>query len=91
MAVHKLKCWPVYFAAVTSGEKPFEARRETDRVFTSGDIVELYEFDPLAKCYTGRAAVFTVGFVLRGPFVPEPLAVFALKPSPTPWHLSGPM
>jgi len=40
MTEHKLKCWPVYFDAVASGEKNFEVRRD-DRGFQKGDIIVL--------------------------------------------------
>ncbi len=45
MTEHKLKCWPVYFDAVASGEKNFEVRRD-DRGFQKDDILDLRRFDP---------------------------------------------
>lgn len=38
--VHTLKCWPAYFDAVGSGDKPFEVRRD-DRGFQKGDVLVL--------------------------------------------------
>lgn len=40
MTEHKLKCWPVYFDAVATGEKNFETRRD-DRGFQKGDTIVL--------------------------------------------------
>ena len=44
MTVHKLKTWPPYFAAIESGEKNFEVRRD-DRGFQKGDYLELVFHD----------------------------------------------
>ena len=45
MAVHDLKCWPPYFAAVLDGSKTFEVRRN-DRGFAVGDTLLLQEWEP---------------------------------------------
>ena len=45
MTRHELKTWPQYFAAVRSGKKRFEIRRN-DREFAVGDVLVLREFDP---------------------------------------------
>ena len=54
MTRHELKTWPKYFAAVRSGQKRFEIRRN-DRDFKVGDILVLREFDPEDDAYTGQA------------------------------------
>jgi hypothetical protein len=53
--MHNLKCWPEYFPAVLSGEKPFELRFN-DRDFRVGDGLRLQEFEPCHHC-KGRGRV----------------------------------
>ncbi len=60
---HELKTWPKYFAAVRSGQKRFEIRRN-DREFKVGDILVLREFDPESETYTGQAEERQVTFLL---------------------------
>jgi len=50
--VHDLKTWPLYFAAVSSGKKTFEIRKN-DRDFKVGDILILKEFIPCKQCDGG--------------------------------------
>lgn len=50
MTTHSLKVWPRFFAAIKSGEKTFEIRSKSDRVFAVGDLLELEEFEPCKKC-----------------------------------------
>jgi len=51
--IHTLKTWPKYFDATYRNIKNFEIR-ENDRDFQQGDILELREWDPEIKDYTGR-------------------------------------
>jgi hypothetical protein len=67
MAEHELKTWSKYFAAVLSGEKPFELRRG-DRPFAVGDTLRLREWDPDREDYTGREVCRVVSYVLRGEY-----------------------
>lgn len=78
---HRLKSWPEGFSAALTGRKRFELRRD-DRTprFESGDLVELREFDPFdpegmlsghARGYTGRRAMFFVGYVERASCLPS--------------------
>jgi hypothetical protein len=60
---HELKTWPKYFAAVRSGQKRFEIRRN-DREFAVGDILVLREFDPESDTYTGQAEERQITFLL---------------------------
>ena len=63
MTRHELKTWPKYFAAVRSGQKRFEIRRN-DRDFKVGDILVLREFDPEDDAYTGQSEERQITFLL---------------------------
>ena len=88
-ATHVLKCWPVYWDAVASGDKTFEGRRD-DRGFQKGDIVVLQRtrHDALHTVEldvqgTARNEIrFRIGFILTGgQFGIEPgYVVFSLLP-----------
>ena len=45
MTVHLLKCWPAPFAALRSGAKKHEVRKD-DRAFAVGDVLRLDEWRP---------------------------------------------
>jgi len=63
---HFLKCWPEYFQAVKDGIKDFELRT-TDRGFKVGDTIELMEWNPEKKDYTGRnLPARTINYILEG-------------------------
>lgn len=64
-AVHDLKCWPEYFAAVRDGGKPFEVRKN-DRDFRVGDVLRLWEFDPKLGVHTGKYFHRRVSYALHG-------------------------
>lgn len=71
-AEHELKTWPQFFAAIESGRKTFEVRRN-DRGFNAGDVLYLREYDPKRKIpgcadgsYTGNAFHVRVTYVLSG-------------------------
>jgi hypothetical protein len=64
MTMHELKCWPEYFAAVLSGEKTFDVRKN-DRGFVVGDVLHLREWSVDAG-YTGRETIRRVSYVLSG-------------------------
>lgn len=59
---HELKTWPGYWAAVASGVKTFEIRRE-DRGFKVGDVLKLNEYT-IANGYTGRVLTRRVTYLL---------------------------
>lgn len=61
---HDLKIHPVPFAAVCSGLKAFEIRRD-DRGFQVGDGLLLREWDPLARTYTGEEVRRTIAYIGR--------------------------
>ncbi len=61
---HNLKCWPKYFEAVMSGAKTFELRLD-DRGFEVGDKIQLQEWDPNLKAYTGGEVELSITYVMR--------------------------
>jgi hypothetical protein len=84
--VHRLKSWPDNFRAVLSGRKRFEIRRD-DRPFRSGDVAFLEEFDPFdehgelspaARGYTGRRAMFLIGYIERSSCIPRGFCGFEI-------------
>jgi hypothetical protein len=99
--VHELKCWPVSFTEVASGNKPFEARRD-DRDFQAGDILWLREWDPITEKYTGCELRRLITFRTEkgSPWVKEGFVIMGLKdagvldreqrsPSPAPrYHMT---
>ena len=62
---HDLKTWPACFAAVKSGNKPFDVRLNEEN-FQVGDLLMLREFDPDTEQYTGRTITRWVSYVLEG-------------------------
>jgi hypothetical protein len=80
---HELKTWSVPFAAVESGAKPFEFRRN-DRDFREGDALWLRETEIGGGSYTGRELKRTITYaLLGGQFgVPVGYAVLGLAPIP---------
>lgn len=88
MASHAIKSWPDNFRAVVSGRKRFEVRKD-DRSpsYQCGDVVTLHEFDPFDEAgnlspdcrgYTGKKAMYLIGFVSRGPTLPAGWCAFEL-------------
>jgi len=76
--VHELKILPEFFAAVASGAKTFEVRRD-DRGYAVGDTLVLREWiewhwTPYGGYYTGRYVVRRVTYVLRHEDFPEGIA-----------------
>lgn len=62
--VHDLKIHPVWFEQVRSGSKTFEVRLD-DRGFMEGDQLELREWDPFTRAYTGREVLRTIPCIVR--------------------------
>ncbi len=79
MNVHELKTWPGPFGAVWDGRKTFEVR-VNDRDFKRGDHLDLREWDPTTKEYSGRrieAQITYIGaFVYPGNYVGMQIDVF---------------
>ena len=61
---HDLKCWPEFFDAALTGDKPFELRRD-DRGFREGDTLLIREWEPETKDHTGRECRKRVTYALR--------------------------
>lgn len=66
---HELKCWPEYFQAVKSGEKPFEIRK-WDRPYRVGDTLILREYDPQIEDYTGDSIKRKVTYLFDMTYLP---------------------
>lgn len=62
ITVHKLKTWPLFFYAVSSGAKNFEIRKN-DRDFKEGDVLILQCWDPSTKEYNGQEVARTVSYL----------------------------
>jgi len=71
--IHQLKCWPEYFQAVKYELKKFEIRKEDDRIYTTGDFLDLHEWSPETESFTNEKPIRrVVTYVLRGqPFLPD--------------------
>lgn len=61
MKEHFVKCWPVYFQAAWSGDKPFEIR-ENDRGYQEHHKIHLQEWDPVTAEFTGRYIFGTITY-----------------------------
>jgi hypothetical protein len=80
-ATHDLKTWPEPFNQVLGGLKPFEIRVD-DRGFEEGDFLELREWEPYARAYTGRELTRRVTCITRtvGPMaLPNGLVVLSIE------------
>lgn len=62
--IHKLKIWPPYWQHIQEGRKSFEFRFD-DRGFWPGDIVQLQEWDPATKEYSGRFLVRKINYLIK--------------------------
>lgn len=68
--VHELKAHPEPYAAMLSGAKTFEFRKD-DRGFEVGDVLVIKEWAPSTapswQGYTGKETLREVTYILRGP------------------------
>jgi len=60
---HVIRCWPKYFRLTLEGKKPFEIR-VNDRDYKPGDEIQILEYDPWHKVYTGAALAGIIWEVL---------------------------
>jgi uncharacterized protein YqfB (UPF0267 family) len=58
-----LKSWPHFFESIISGEKTHDLRDARDKHFYAGQILNLQEYDPFGKGYTGREQRVEVTFI----------------------------
>lgn len=77
---HVLKTWPEEFEALWAGIKKFDYRIDDGRGFKLSDRLELREYFPTRKYFTGRVVNATVTHIVRGPMfgVPEGFVVMSL-------------
>lgn len=78
--VRELKSWPAEFAAVRSGDKAFEIRRDDrDPAFERGDLVLLREWLPTSQRYSGEQVTVEIGYVERSACLPAGWCGFAVR------------
>ena len=78
MATHELKSWPSQFQAMWTGLKRAEFRRD-DRGYQVGDLLELREWDPSRREYTGFRLTARVMHLVRGPELEVPAGFVVLS------------
>jgi hypothetical protein len=78
MATHELKSWPGQFQAMWTGLKRAEYRRD-DRSYQIGDLLELREWDPTRRQYTGFRLTARVTHLVRGPELEVPAGFVVLS------------
>ena len=61
---HIKKVWPEYFQNILDGDKKYELRL-ADWQCAKGDILELREWDPSTKEYTGRSIEKEITNILK--------------------------
>jgi len=76
---HVLKIWPVSFAAILDGSKPYEVR-DSKHGFRVGERLLFKEWDPVQKGYTGRSLGVVISHVTPGGAwgLPDNLCVLGL-------------
>ena len=63
--IYSLQSWPTYFAATQARTKRHEIRNQVEAgiTFKTGDFLELLEYDPNTKTYTGEKLFVKVTFI----------------------------
>lgn len=78
--IHPLKCWPDYYQPIATGEKPFDVRVGNGLQYEVGHYLELLEWDPETKAFTGSSCTKKITYVMHGaPFLPEDTWVLGLS------------
>lgn len=74
---HIIKSWPEFFAAAWAGTKTFEIRLD-DRSYAVGDTIDMHEFDPKTRRFTGRVlhrrVVYITNYLQRDNYIVMQLA-----------------
>lgn len=71
MRVHKVKSWPEFFQPLSEGIRTHELRRN-DRSYQVGDMLEMHEFLPDRRVYSGRTLMMRITSITSAS---EPCAV----------------
>lgn len=66
MTTHVLKTWPEYYREIVACRKTFEIRADDRGGFLVGDVLDLHEYQPVSRRYTGRSCRRVVTYVLPG-------------------------
>ena len=85
--IHSLKTWPEYFEAVRQERKTFEIR-ENDREFKVGDWLQLHEWCPKSKDYTGQVILTRVIYLTDWEQKPG-FVVMAITPPQLAWRIES--
>lgn len=77
--IHDLKTWPEPFRAVGRKQKTAEFRLN-DRYFKKGDLLNLREWNPDTKLYTGYSLLVEVKHILQSGFgIPDGYCVMSIN------------
>ena len=63
---HELKTWKIFYDRVFLGDKRVEIRKEDDREFNVGDVLELHVWDTEKLKFTGEMCEVDVLYIHRG-------------------------
>jgi len=61
--IHELKIWPEYFTDVKCGDKTFEIRKLENHGFEVGDKINLREWCPNGKEYSGDECQAWINYI----------------------------
>lgn len=76
--LHKLKILPGWYEDVVSGLKKFELRKN-DRNYQVGDYIELNEFEPNSKTYTGRKCTRKITYIFTGYMIADGYIILGIE------------
>ena len=83
--IHRKKIWPEFFKDIVTDVKPFDVRKEEpgESPYAVGDILQVAEWDPEGKRFSGKSASREITYVLRDErFLPAGTVVLGLKRIP---------
>lgn len=80
MTTHSVKATVAWFPHYLDGSKPFSVRRN-DRDYQAGDLLSVYEWEPVTSTETGRWALFRIAAVWDSlPALDAGHCILTLKP-----------